>query len=64
MPQLTAKPVEKESPDLKNLKNQEKKALSKLERINTWPAEHRKVAKSRTEETLSQIRSRMKKLAN
>ena len=72
MPTPTAKPADKPAVkpvitpadrQLNNLKHLERKAVEKLKRIETWPAEHQKAAKDRTEENLSQIRLRMKKLA-
>ena len=48
---------------LKNLKQQEAKALAKLEKIKTWPTpEHKQPAIDRTQATLNQIRERMKQV--
>jgi len=60
----TRKELTPKDRQLANLKHLERKATEKLKRIETWPVEHQKVAKERTEENLNQIRQRMKKLVS
>lgn len=42
-----------------NLKSLEAKTLAKLDRIKTWPKEHRDAATQRTQAKLNQIREAM-----
>lgn len=60
--------LKKDAPDpkkkrLEHLKNQERKALAKQERVKQWPKEHQEAANDRIAATLSNIREEMKSLA-